>query len=84
MDTILLDHRLQESLSFTDPSFPIKYYEDNLNRWADHQVPLHWHFGYEFFSAGENLLMSQYCVYRGSACADDRRYLSKVFQSHPE
>ena len=51
MDTILLDHRLQESLSFTDPSFPIKYYEDNLNRWADHQVPLHWHFGYEFFSA---------------------------------
>ena len=35
MDTILLDHQLQETLFFEDPSFPIKYYVDNLNQWAD-------------------------------------------------
>ena len=51
MDTLLLDHQLQESLMFADPSFPVKYYVDNLDYWADHQVPLHWHMGYEFFSA---------------------------------
>lgn len=51
MDTILLDHQLQETLFFEDPSFPIKYYVDNLNQWADGQVPLHWHLGYECFSA---------------------------------
>ena len=51
MDTILLDHQLQETFFFEDPSFPIKYYVDNLNQWADGQVPLHWHLGYECFSA---------------------------------
>lgn len=51
MDTILLDHQLRETLLFEDPSFSIKYYVDNLNQWADYQVPLHWHFGYEIFSA---------------------------------
>ena len=51
MDTILLDQQLQETLLFEDPSFPVKYYVDDLNHWADHQVPLHWHMGYEFFSA---------------------------------
>lgn len=50
MDTILLDQQLRESLQFADPTFPINYYVDDLNRWADHQVPLHWHLGYEFFS----------------------------------
>ena len=50
MDTILLDQQLRESLRFADPTFPINYYVDDLNRWADHQVPLHWHLGYEFFS----------------------------------
>lgn len=51
MDMLLLDQQLQESLLFADLSFPVKYYVDDLNHWADHQVPLHWHLGYEFFSA---------------------------------
>lgn len=51
MDTIILDHQLQETLVFPDPSFPIQYYVDDLHQWAGRQVPLHWHFGYEFFSA---------------------------------
>ena len=51
MDTILLDHQLQEMFLFEDSSFPIKYYVDNLEQWADYQVPLHWHLGYEIFSA---------------------------------
>lgn len=51
MDEILLDHQLQESLFFKDSYFPIIYYVDNLNQWADCTVPLHWHLGYEFFSA---------------------------------
>lgn len=51
MDTLLLDQQLQENILFADPSFPVKYYVDDLNHWADHQVPLHWHMGYEFFSA---------------------------------
>ena len=51
MDTILLDHQLQEMFLFEDFSFPIKYYVDNLEQWADYQVPLHWHLGYEIFSA---------------------------------
>lgn len=49
MDTILLDHQLQEMFLFEDSSFPIKYYVDNLEQWADYQVPLHWHLGYEIF-----------------------------------
>ena len=36
---------------FTQHTIPVKYYVDDLNHWADHQVPLHWHMGYEFFSA---------------------------------
>ena len=51
MDELLLNHHLQESLDFPDPFFPIKYYVDNLQQWPDFQVPLHWHFGYEFFTS---------------------------------
>ena len=51
MNTVLLNHQLQESLLFADPTFPINYYVDDLSHWVNHQVPLHWHLGYEFFSA---------------------------------
>ena len=51
MLSLLLDHQLQESVSFADAFFPIQYYVDDLNQWPDGQVPLHWHFGYEVFSA---------------------------------
>lgn len=50
METLLLDHQLQENLFFRDQSFPIQHYIDNLKQWPDYQVPLHWHMGYEFFS----------------------------------
>lgn len=50
MNTLLLDHQLQESFQFVDPSFPINYFVDDFNHFANHQVPLHWHLGYEFFT----------------------------------
>lgn len=51
METIVIDHQFQEVLSFSDAGFPIQYYVDNLNQWAEYQVPLHWHCGYEIFTA---------------------------------
>lgn len=51
MEQLILDHMLKEEFSFPDPSFPIQFYIDDLHQWPDGQVPLHWHFGYEIFSA---------------------------------
>lgn len=50
MNTLLLDHQLQESFQFVDSTFPINYFVDDFNHMANHQVPLHWHLGYEFFT----------------------------------
>lgn len=50
MNTLLLDHQLQESCKFVDSTFPINYYVDDFNHLANHQVPLHWHLGHEFFT----------------------------------
>lgn len=49
MNTMLLDHQLKEQFTFADSSFPIQYFVDNLSQCPG--VPMHWHFGHEFFSA---------------------------------
>ena len=59
MEQLILDHMLKEEFSFPDPSFPIQFYIDDLNQWPDGQVPLHWHFGYEIFSAFNQEVMIQ-------------------------
>lgn len=59
MEQLKLDHMLKEEFYFPDPSFPIQFYIDNLHQWPDGQVPLHWHFGYEIFSAFNQEVMIQ-------------------------
>ncbi|WP_297931960.1 AraC family transcriptional regulator [uncultured Coprobacter sp.] len=59
MEQLILDHTLKEKLSFPDSSFPIQFYVDDLHQWPDWQVPLHWHFGYEIFSAINQKVMIQ-------------------------
>ena len=59
MEQLILDHMLKEEFSFPDPSFPIQFYIDDLHQWPDGQVPLHWHFGYEIFSAFNQEVMIQ-------------------------
>lgn len=59
MEQLILDHMLKEEVSFPDPSFPIQFYIDNLHQWPDGQVPLHWHFGYEIFTAFNQKVLLQ-------------------------
>ena len=59
MEQLILDHMLKEEFSFPDSSFPIQFYIDDLHQWQDGQVPLHWHFGYEIFSAFNQEVMIQ-------------------------
>lgn len=58
MEQLMLDHMLKEEISFSDSSFPIQFYIDDLHQYLDGKVPLHWHFGYEIFSAfNQNVLI---------------------------
>jgi len=58
MEQLMLDHMLKEEISFSDSSFPIQFYIDDLHQYPDGKVPLHWHFGYEIFSAfNQNVLI---------------------------
>lgn len=48
-DTISLDYQLKEMTSHGTNDFPIQFYVDELYRFKNRRIPLHWHTELEFF-----------------------------------
>ncbi|MBA9087911.1 hypothetical protein FHR92_004404 [Fontibacillus solani] len=58
IDTMPLDSTLFENIQHGQLDFPIQYYVDELHKFNNYKVPLHWHFELEFFVArGGNVLV---------------------------
>ncbi|NRG31500.1 AraC family transcriptional regulator [Niallia circulans] len=65
IDNMPLDKTLFENTQHGQLDFPIQYYVDELHKFFNRRVPLHWHFEPEFFVArGGSVLVhvGQHCV----------------------
>ncbi|MNP54957.1 Cupin domain protein [compost metagenome] len=51
IDSMPLDQTCYEKIRHGQPNFPIQFYVDELHKFINRRVPLHWHHEYEFFVA---------------------------------
>lgn len=53
---ILLNHQLQEQISYETTEFPVAYYHDELEQLPNWTGPIHWHPDFEIATAARNVL----------------------------
>lgn len=51
IDSMPLDQTCYEKVRHGQPNFPIQFYVDELHKFINRRVPLHWHYECEFFVA---------------------------------
>lgn len=59
IDTMPLDSTFFENIQHGQLDFPIQYYVDELHKFSNYKVPLHWHFELEFFVARGGAVLVQ-------------------------
>jgi AraC family transcriptional regulator, melibiose operon regulatory protein len=76
IDNMPLDHTYFENIQHGQLDFPIQYYVDELHKFLQHRVPLHWHFEPEFFVARGGTVVVQVGHHRIELEANDGIFIS--------
>ncbi|MNB90988.1 Melibiose operon regulatory protein [compost metagenome] len=75
-DTMPLDHTLYETIQHGQNDFPIQFYVDELHKFLNRKVPLHWHFEPEFFVARGGTVKVQVGNHCIELCPDDGIFIN--------
>ncbi|WP_044478599.1 AraC family transcriptional regulator [Paenibacillus antibioticophila] len=76
IDTMPLDNTFFEKIQHGQLDFPIQYYVDELHKFLNYRVPLHWHFELEFFVARGGTVLVQVGHHRIELEANDGIFIS--------